>query len=298
MEEHPSPSLNLDISILDGLPAGASRLGATQEPSIPPPPAFADICSNKGDRNSNCSERPTPQFKAELLLTSPGFLEKSIAFHTISAKHPESMPNDVHETAFQQHLPAQKNLLETREKLHAGNNVTKPQDRLHVSPDAFSSLRFQSGTSMAYQRQKVSQEEIRSTSAKNSVVSLADQGPSFSRLLSNVTVMEGSPVTLEVEVTGYPEPTLTWYKKGQKLSADGHLQVLHKETRHSVFIPKVCKADAGLYMAQAQNSSGILSSDAILHVTDNHKPTITRINWIMLCVIYVSVSLLYWLLAQ
>lgn len=117
----------------------------------------------------------------------------------------------MHETAFQQHLPAQKNLLETREKLHAGNNVTKPQDRLHVSPDAFSSLRFQSGTSMAYQRQKVSQEEIRSTSAKNSVVSLADQGPSFSRLLSNVTVMEGSPVTLEVEVTGYPEPTLTWW---------------------------------------------------------------------------------------
>lgn len=298
VEERPSPSLNLDISILDGLPAGASRPGATQEPSIPPPPAFADICSDKGDRNSSCSERPTPQFKAELLLTSPGFLEKSTAFHTISAKHPESMLNDVHETAFQQHLPSQKNVLETREKLHAGNNVTKPQDKLHVSPDAFSSLRFQSGTSLAYQRQKVSQEEIRSTSAKNSVVSLADQGPSFSRLLSNVTVMEGSPVTLEVEVTGYPEPTLTWYKKGQKLSADGHLQVLHKETRHSVFIPKVCKADAGLYMAQAQNSSGILSSNAILHVTDNHKPTITRINWIMLCVIYVSVSLLYWLLAQ
>nr|XP_058909574.1 coiled-coil domain-containing protein 141 isoform X7 [Kogia breviceps] len=88
------------------------------------------------------------------------------------------------------------------------------------------------------------------------------------------------------------------YKKGQKLSADGHLQVLHKETRHSVFIPKVCEADAGLYVARAQNSSGILSSNVILHVTGNHRPPITRINWILLSVIYVSVSLMYWLFTQ
>ncbi|XP_054977674.1 coiled-coil domain-containing protein 141 [Sorex araneus] len=298
VEDHPSPPLSLDISILDKMQAGASGPGAAQELSIPPPPAFADICSDKRDTDSSHLERPTPQFRAELLLTSQGFLEKSTAFHTISAKHPEGMPSDMHVRAFQQHPLAQENLLETREKLHADNNVTKTQDRLHASPDAFSSLRFQSGTSQAYQRQMVSQEEIKSTSAKNSVVSLADQAPNFSRLLSNVTVMEGSPVTLEVEVTGYPEPTLTWYKKGQKLSADGHLQVLHKETRHSVFIPKACKADAGLYVAQAQNSSGILSSNVILHVTGNYRPTITKINWITLCVIYISVSLLYWLLTQ
>ncbi|KAL4688779.1 hypothetical protein H8959_005031 [Pygathrix nigripes] len=110
--------------------------------------------------------------------------------------------------------------------------------------------------------------------------------------------MEGSPVTLEVEVTGFPEPTLTWYKKGQKLSTDGHLQVLHKDTRHSVFIPKVCKADEGLYVAQAQNPSGTLSSNVILHVTGNCRPPITRINWITLCVVYVSMSLMYWLLTQ
>lgn len=88
------------------------------------------------------------------------------------------------------------------------------------------------------------------------------------------------------------------YKKGQKLSADGHLQVLHEETRHLVFIPKACEADAGLYVARAQNPSGILSSSVILHVTGNCRPLITRINWIVLCVIYVTVSLMYWLLTQ
>ncbi|XP_042350000.1 uncharacterized protein LOC121948667 [Plectropomus leopardus] len=35
--------------------------------------------------------------------------------------------------------------------------------------------------------------------------------PCFTRPLSRATVMEGSPVTLEVEVTTHPEPTLSWW---------------------------------------------------------------------------------------
>ncbi|XP_016008041.2 coiled-coil domain-containing protein 141 isoform X2 [Rousettus aegyptiacus] len=297
VEEHASPSLSLHISSYR-MQMGASHPGEAQECGLPPPAAFADTCDDKREMFSSHFERPYPQSKAEHPSSSRGFLEKSTAICEISAEHPESMSSEMHERALQQHLQAQESLLETQEKMHVDNNVTKTQNRLHVSQDAYSGLRFQSGPSLAYQRQIVSQEEIKSTSAENSMVSLAGQAPNFSRLLSNVTVVEGSPVTLEVEVTGFPEPTLTWYKKGQKLSADGHLQVLHKETRHSVFIPKVCGADAGLYVARAQNSSGILSSNVILHVTGNCRPPITRINWITLCVVYVSVSLMYWLLTQ
>uniref|UniRef100_A0A8D0GGT0 Ig-like domain-containing protein n=1 Tax=Sphenodon punctatus TaxID=8508 RepID=A0A8D0GGT0_SPHPU len=106
--------------------------------------------------------------------------------------------------------------------------------------------------------------------------------------------MEGSPVTLEVEVTGFPEPALTWYKKGQKLTADEHLKLLQKETKHTLFIQKVCDTDAGLYVVRAKNSSGTVSSSAILHVKGN-RPAIARIDWIMLYVIYITVSLMYWL---
>nr|XP_021524627.1 coiled-coil domain-containing protein 141 isoform X2 [Aotus nancymaae] len=295
VEEPPRSSLSFHISSC-GVQAGTSSPGDAQESVLPPPVAFADACNDKRETFSSHFERPYLQFKAEPPLTSEGFLEKSTDLHRISAEHPESMMSEVHERALQQHPQAQGGLLETQEKMHAHSNFTKTRDRLHASPDAFLGLKFQSGTSRGYQRQTVPQEEIKSTSAKSSVVSLADQAPNFSRLLSNVTVMEGSPVTLEVEVTGFPEPTLTWYKKGQKLSADEHLQVLHKETRHSVFIQKVCKADAGLYVAQARNSSGTLSSNVILHVTGNCRPPITRINWITLCVVYVSVFLMYWLL--
>ncbi|XP_023369939.1 coiled-coil domain-containing protein 141 isoform X2 [Otolemur garnettii] len=297
VEEPPSSSMNLHIGTRQ-LQARASSPEKAQESVLPPPVAFADACNEKREIFSSHLERPYSQLKAEPTLTSGGFLEKSTALHRISAKHPESMQSEAHERALQQHPQAQGHLPETQEKMHAENNITKTRARLHASPSAFSGLRFQPGTSRGYQRQTVPQEEIKSTSAKNSMVSLADQAPNFSRLLSNVTVTEGSPVTLEVEVTGFPEPTLTWYKKGQKLSADGHLQVVHKETRHSVFITKVCEADAGLYVARAQNASGTLSSTAILHVTGNRRPPIARINWITLCVIYVSVSLMYWLLTQ
>ncbi|XP_069637667.1 coiled-coil domain-containing protein 141 isoform X4 [Haliaeetus albicilla] len=116
------------------------------------------------------------------------------------------------------------------------------------------------------QRQMVTREEIKSSSEKNSMASLTGQVPNFSQLLSNKTVMEGSPVTLEVEVTGFPEPTLTWYKKGQKLTADEHLKLLQKETKHTLFIRKVCDKDAGLYVVRAKNLNGTISSSAILHV--------------------------------
>ncbi|KAK1336844.1 hypothetical protein QTO34_002879 [Cnephaeus nilssonii] len=284
VEEQASPSLGLHVSS-DRMQMGARGPGEAQECGLPPPAAFADTCNDERETFSSHFEKPSPQFKAEPPFTSRGFLEQSTAISKTHADHPGSMPSGVHERACQQHPRARESVLETREEMHAANNGTKNQDRLHASQDALSGLGFQSGPSRAYQRQVASQEEIKSTSAKNSVVSLAGQAPHFSRRQSNVTVVEGSPVTLEVEVTGFPEPTLTWYKKGQTLPADGRLQVLHKETRHAVFIPKVCRADAGLYVARAQNAS-------------NRRPPITRINWIMLCVIYVSVSLVYWLLRQ
>nr|XP_048281849.1 coiled-coil domain-containing protein 141 isoform X2 [Myodes glareolus] len=273
---------------------GTGVLGESQESALPPPIAFADGCRNKKDTFTTHFERPYPQFKAESSLTSKGSVEMSTKLH-INVKCPTSMPHEVHARALQQGSQAWESALETQEKVHADSNVTKTQDRLHDPLAASPGLGSQPDTS---RRQAGPQGDRKHSSAENSVVSLAGQAPHFSRLLSNVTVTEGSPVTLEVEVTGFPEPTLTWFKKGQQLCADGHLQVLHKDTKHSVFIPKVCEADAGLYVAQAQNSSGTLSSKAILHVTGNHESPITRINWIVLCAIYVSVSLIYWLLAQ
>ncbi|XP_008503359.2 coiled-coil domain-containing protein 141 [Calypte anna] len=222
--------------------------------------------------------------------------EASSASCTLNAKPAYSLMSEACKTHLQ-HLELHKSMTETQEQLHDLNNRTKTQDRLHALPDAFSGFLFQSDTTRSCQRQTVTQEDIKSSSEKNSMANLTGQAPNFSQLLSNKTVMEGSPVTLEVEVAGFPEPTLTWYKKGQKLTPDEHLKLLQKETKHTLFIQKVCDKDAGLYVVRAKNLNGTISSSAILHVKGN-RPPIARIDWIVLCVIYISVSLMYWLFTK
>ncbi|CAM5147498.1 unnamed protein product [Eretmochelys imbricata] len=238
------------------------------------PVAYADTSNHRRETTSDELERFFPstidhyaKFGVESPLTcsSPEIPENITASCTIHAKPAYSMMSDVCETHIQ-HNEAHRSMTETQEQLHDINNFTKTQDRLHALPVAFSGLMFQSDATRSCQRQMVPQEEIKSASEKKSMVSLSGQAPNFSKLLSNVTVMEGSPVTLEVEVAGFPEPSLTWYKKGQKLTADEHLKLLQKETKHALFIQKVCDADAGLYVVRAKNSIGTISSSAILHV--------------------------------
>ncbi|OWK59476.1 Coiled-coil domain-containing protein 141 [Lonchura striata] len=236
--------------------------------------AFADATNNRTESPSDHFQKfcisftdsgPKVRAVSPLTCSSQGISETSTASDPIKANPVDSMMSETCKTHLQ-HLELHKSMTEMQEKLHALNNCTKPQGRLHALPDAFSGFVFQPDATRSCQRQMVTQEEIKSPSEKNSMASLTGQAPNFSRLLSNKTVMEGSPVTLEVEVTGFPEPTLTWYKKGQKLSADEHLKLLQKETKHTLFIQKVCDKDAGLYVARAKNLNGTISSSAILHV--------------------------------
>ncbi|XP_009951167.1 PREDICTED: coiled-coil domain-containing protein 141, partial [Leptosomus discolor] len=267
--------------------------------------AYADATNNRMKSPSDQFEKfcisstdsgPKVRAVSPLTCSLQGISEASTASCTINAKPVYSMTSEVCKTHLQ-HLELHKNMAETQEQLHDLNNCTKTQDRLHALPDTFSGFVFQSDTTRSCQRQMVTREEIKSSSERNSMASLTGQAPNFSQLLSNKTVMEGSPVTLEVEVTGFPEPTLTWYKKGEKLTADEHLKLLQKETKHTLFIQKVCDKDAGLYVVRAKNLNGTISSSAILHVKGN-RPPIARIDWIMLCVIYISVSLMYWLFTK
>ncbi|CAK7307501.1 Coiled-coil domain-containing protein 141 [Vulpes lagopus] len=259
--------------------AGAWAAEAPRARRPPPPPpgpaAAAPAPEAAGGSLRSPAQTASPRARAELAVGPPGRPGHGTASgRGADLDHADSTRGAVHAAA------ARGSWRGPREHVQGPGDLTAPRGG---RPGA---------------RAAAPREEAEGAAAGGAGAGRARQAPGFSRLLSNVTVTEGSPVTLEVEVTGFPEPTLTWYKKGQKLSADGHLQVLHKETRHSVFIPKVCEADAGLYVARAQNSSGILSSNVILHVTGNHRPPITRINWITLCVIYISVSLMYWVLTQ
>ncbi|KAK3568639.1 hypothetical protein QTP86_011431 [Hemibagrus guttatus] len=113
-------------------------------------------------------------------------------------------------------------------------------------------------------------EEIkRSSSAKAMGNLAAGHSPNFSKHLSNAIVMEGSPVTLEVEVTGFPEPALTWFKNGQELRSDERMSLSHKEGKHVLFIERVAERHSGQYLVRASNSAGTVSSSSVLQVKGN-----------------------------
>ncbi|CAK6974038.1 coiled-coil domain-containing protein 141 [Scomber scombrus] len=75
--------------------------------------------------------------------------------------------------------------------------------------------------------------------------------PCFTRPLSRATVMEGSPVMLEVEVMGHPEPMLTRFKDGEVSATGPGLELLCKDGKHFLFIPEA--SDGGFYEVQAPN---------------------------------------------
>ncbi|XP_056121665.1 coiled-coil domain-containing protein 141 isoform X1 [Rhinichthys klamathensis goyatoka] len=125
-------------------------------------------------------------------------------------------------------------------------------------------------------------EEIRRASSKKVMGKLTGgTGPNFSKPLSNTTVMEGSPVTLEVEVTGFPEPTLTWFKNGHKLANDEHIELSHKEGKHALFIHSSAVRDSGQYLVTASNSAGTISSSSMLQVKGNSSPDfdVLKLDW-------------------
>ncbi|XP_019145683.1 coiled-coil domain-containing protein 141 isoform X3 [Corvus cornix cornix] len=210
-------------------------------------------------------EQKQQMASGELLANSESIAEKrSNTLSPTGTKQERNILADISAVPAGEDLVSQDTELSSSAKEDSLQTEFLAQDT--PSGDEYECFVFQSDATRSCQRQMVTREEIKSSSEKNSMASLTGQAPNFSQLLSNKTVMEGSPVTLEVEVTGFPEPTLTWYKKGQKLTADEHLKLLQKETKHTLFIQKVCDKDAGLYVVRAKNLNGTISSSAILHV--------------------------------
>ncbi|KAM3916419.1 coiled-coil domain-containing protein 141 isoform 2-T2 [Leptodactylus fuscus] len=175
------------------------------------PASYTDMSSHKKEKTERFYS-PTAGSKAESPFSHHSTIVNetrySLSTSPAKAKPTYHMMNEVHETHLQHRSVYES--MEKTEQLHASDNTARTKDRAHATPDEFSGLMFQLDPAKSCQRHTVTQEAIRSVSEKQNSVSLAGQSPAFSKHLHNVTVKEGSPVTLEVEVTGYPEPTLTW----------------------------------------------------------------------------------------
>lgn len=98
--------------------------------------------------------------------------------------------------------------------------------------------------------------------------------PDFSERLFPQNVVEGFPVKMEVKVTGYPAPKVTWYRNDAEVIPDPqHIKITNLPDGTSILVIDACdkNVDALTYKAVASNEAGTAESSAPLTVAPASK---------------------------
>ncbi|CAG0908344.1 unnamed protein product, partial [Darwinula stevensoni] len=91
--------------------------------------------------------------------------------------------------------------------------------------------------------------------------------PSFTLDLTDTEVSMGGSAMLDLKVTGYPKPRVTWYKDGKEVTAGGRFRFLYEDEESiSLIIKNVEMGDAGKYTVVAQNDLGEVTTEGSLFV--------------------------------
>ncbi|KAJ8980936.1 hypothetical protein NQ317_000946 [Molorchus minor] len=96
--------------------------------------------------------------------------------------------------------------------------------------------------------------------------------PVFGRRLQAQVVKKGERIIMEVEVTGTPEPTVTWYRDGVPVqeSLKDNYKIKSMGQSHTLVIDKADLAQSGRFMVRAVNAGGEAQSIADIAV---YEPT-------------------------
>uniref|UniRef100_A0A8C9WE76 Myosin light chain kinase, smooth muscle n=1 Tax=Scleropages formosus TaxID=113540 RepID=A0A8C9WE76_SCLFO len=92
--------------------------------------------------------------------------------------------------------------------------------------------------------------------------------PAFVRGLEDLKVMDGSRVTMTVEVTGYPQPRVGWLHNGEEVQESEDFHFERRGNEHSLVIQEVFPEDTGKYTCEAWNELGGAHTEAILTVQE------------------------------
>lgn len=87
----------------------------------------------------------------------------------------------------------------------------------------------------------------------------------------------GHNVKLKCQVTGVPEPTVTWFKDGVELR-EGSLGGESRLTRHYLQLLELRPQDAGTYTCAAANQFGAAAANWTLRVIDQARPREPEFN--------------------
>mgnify|MGYP001810494054 CR=1 FL=1 len=90
-------------------------------------------------------------------------------------------------------------------------------------------------------------------------------------LPEKVQVKENEPTKLECTISGAPQPTVTWVRKGEdvKTSSENGIFLNEEAGVYSLSIDKAKAADAGVYNVSAVNRVGKVATKTELVVQSN-----------------------------
>ncbi|XP_054712056.1 obscurin-like isoform X2 [Uloborus diversus] len=93
------------------------------------------------------------------------------------------------------------------------------------------------------------------------------EAPGIKAELSDVEASEGGSAMLELKITGYPKPKVTWFHKDKEVSSGGRYRFLFAdEESFTLVIKNVKKDDSGKYSVKAVNEMGEAESSCNLSV--------------------------------
>lgn len=99
------------------------------------------------------------------------------------------------------------------------------------------------------------------------------ESPQFIQPLKSQEVVEGSPVKLEVRISGEPEPDVEWFKDEQPIKDEGNFRIeLDDSDGCTLIINSARHDDEGVYRCVASNDFGEAVSEAELVVTGMSLP--------------------------
>lgn len=105
------------------------------------------------------------------------------------------------------------------------------------------------------------------TAEEMAVIGAEEIAPDFVEPLRAYQAEEGEEVRMECKVTGLPAPDIQWFKDGEEVKPDKHVEIQTKKDGTQMLVLHNAKLeDIGEYRCEATNIAGVVWSDATLAV--------------------------------